>query len=118
VDVAHPMHEAIGLLTPPIVVPDCPQPSSGASGWLLHLSSRNVIATSIAPLADGEKVVGFRARLLETAGRPANLALSAFREIKSASTTDLQGASIAELKIEEGKAKLDIAAHEWVEVHA
>jgi alpha-mannosidase len=118
VDVAYPMHEAIGLLTPPIVVPDCPQPSSGASGWLLHLSSRNVIATSIAPLADGEKVVGFRARLLETAGRPANLALSAFREIKSASTTDFQGASIAELKIEDGKAKLDMAAHEWVEVHA
>jgi len=55
---------------------------------------------------------------LETAGRPANLALSAFREIKSASTTDFQGASIAELKIEDGKAKLDMAAHEWVEVHA
>src|SRR6478735_5251132 len=109
VDLAHPMHEAIGIWTPPIILPDCPQPSSGSSGWLLHLSSRNVIATSIAPLLEGDKVIGFRARLLETSGRPANLALSAFREIKSASTTDFQGASIAELKIEEGKAKLDIA---------
>ncbi|HEY2412159.1 MAG TPA: hypothetical protein VGI40_07950 [Pirellulaceae bacterium] len=118
VDLAHPMHEAIGLLTPPIVVPDCPQPSSGASGWLLHLSSRNVIATSIAPLADGEQVVGFRARLLENAGRPANLAVSAFHEIKSAATTDFNDTMIADLKIEDGKAKLDMAAHEWVEVHA
>jgi hypothetical protein len=56
--------------------------------------------------------------LLETSGRPANLAISAFREIKSAATTDFQGTSIAELKIEEGKARLDMAAHEWVDVHA
>jgi len=118
VDLAHPMHEAIGLLTPPIVVPDCSQPSSGVSGWLLHLSARNVIATSIAPLTDGEKVVGFRARLLETAGRPANLALAAFREISSASTTDFQNENVAELKIEDGKARLDMAAHEWVEIKA
>jgi hypothetical protein len=55
---------------------------------------------------------------LETAGRPANLSLSAFREIKSASTADFQGNAVAELKIDEGKIKLDMAAHEWVEVHA
>jgi alpha-mannosidase len=118
VDLAYPMHDAIGLLTQPIVIPDCPRPSSGSSGWLLHLSSRNVIATSIEPLTEGDKVIGFRARLLETAGRPANLTVSAFHEIKSATITDFEGAAITELKIEDGKAKLDMAAHEWIELHA
>ncbi len=118
VDLAHPMHEAIGILTPPIVVRDVPQPSSGASGWLLHLSSRNVIATSLLPLEENGKVAGFRVRLLETVGRPANLAISAFRPIKSATTADFLGNGLAELQIDDGKIKLDLAAHEWTEVIA
>src|SRR5207302_1125282 len=73
IDLSHPIHEAIGLLTPPVVVHDVPQPASGNSGWLLHLSSRNVIATSVAPLEEDGRVAGFRMRLLETVGRPANL---------------------------------------------
>ena len=118
VDLNHPLHDALGLLLPPIVVPNVPQPKSGNSGWLLHLSSRNVIVTSLLPLEENGRITGFRARLLETAGRPANLAVSAFRAIKSASTVDFQGNSLAECQVEEGKIKLDLAAHEWAEVHA
>jgi hypothetical protein len=118
VDLAHPLHDAIGILTPPVVLPDMPQPSSGASGWLLHLSSRNVIATSLLPLAESNRVTGFRVRLLETAGRPANVALSAFRAIKSAATVDFLGNTLSELTIDDGKIKLDLAAHEWVEIVA
>jgi alpha-mannosidase len=118
VDVQHPLHEAIGLLTPPIVVPSVPAPSSGSSGWLFHLSSRSVIATSWQPLEEAGKIAGFRVRLLEAAGRPANLALSAFRPVQSAATVDFQGNNLAELNIEEGKIKLDLAAFEWVEVVA
>jgi alpha-mannosidase len=118
VDLAHPLHEAIGLLAPPLVVPDCPQPASGNSGWLVHLSSRNVIATSLAPLTEDSRVIGFRARLLETTGRPANLVLTAFRNIQSASTVDFLGQPIADCPIDDGKIKLDLAAHEWVEVVA
>jgi alpha-mannosidase len=118
VDLQHPMHEALGLLTPPAVVHDVPQPASGSSGWLLHLSARNVIATSLWPLEEEGRVAGFRVRLLETAGRPANLAISAFRSIKSASTVDFLGQTLAELTIDDGKIKLDMAAHEWSEVVA
>jgi alpha-mannosidase len=118
VDLAHPLHEALGLLTPPVVLHDVRQPSSGSSGWLLHLSSRNVIATSLAPLEEGGRVAGFRVRLLETAGRPANLSITAFRPIKSATTVDFLGNMLSELKIEDGKIKLDLAAAEWVEIHA
>jgi alpha-mannosidase len=118
IDVAHPINDSIGLLTPPIVLPDVPRPASGATGWFIHLSSRNVIATSISPLCEGTRVTGFRARLLETAGRPANLAITAFREIKSAASCDFSDNTIAELTIDSGKAKLDLAAHEWVEIIA
>jgi alpha-mannosidase len=118
VDVQHPLHEALGLLVPSVVVPGVPAPASGSSGWLMHLSSRSVIATHWQPLEEGGHIVGFRVRLLETSGRPAHLALSAFRSIKSAKTVDFLGGDLAELKIEEGKLKLDLAAQEWVEVVA
>jgi alpha-mannosidase len=118
VDLAHPLHDAIGLMTPPIVVPNVPAPASGNSGWLMHLSSRNVIATHWEPLDEGGRVTGFRVRLLETEGRPASLALSAFRPVKSASTVDFLGNPIAELAIDEGKVKLDLAAFEWAELVA
>ena len=116
IDLAHPLHEAWGLLVPPVAIPNVPQPASGNSGWLLHLSSRNVVATSLAPLTENGRVIGFRARLLETAGRPANLHLSAFRPIKSAASHDFLGQQLAECPVEDGKAKLDLAAHEWIEV--
>jgi alpha-mannosidase len=118
VDLNHPMHEAIGILLPPIMIQETPQPSSGASGWLLHLSSRNVIVTSIAPLEEAGRVIGLRARLLESAGRPANLAITAFRPVTSAKTVDFLGNTLTELKIDEGKIKLDLSAHEWTELLA
>jgi alpha-mannosidase len=118
VNLAHPMHEALGLLTPPMVAHDVPQPASGNSGWLLHLSSRNAIATSIVPLEEDGRLAGFRLRLLETAGRPANLNLTAFRAVKSAATVDFLGNALAELQIDDGKIKLDLAAHEWSEIVA
>jgi alpha-mannosidase len=118
VDLAHPLHEAIGLFAEPIVVPNVPQPASGNSGWLMHLNSRNVVATSWQPLDEEGRVVGFRVRLLETAGRPANVALSAFREVKSAAIADFQGRELSPCAIEEGKVKLNLAAYEWAELVA
>jgi hypothetical protein len=55
---------------------------------------------------------------LETAGRPANLAVTAFRAIKSASTVDFLGQPLADCTVEDGKLKLDLAAHEWAEIVA
>jgi alpha-mannosidase len=118
VDVAHPIHEAIGLLAPPVVLPDLPRPSSGASGWLLHLSSRNVVATSLTPVVEEGRVVGVRARLLETAGRPASLAVSSFRPFRSAATVNFNGEPLGDVKIEDGKAHLELAAHEWADLAA
>lgn len=118
VDLVHPLHEALGLLTPPVIVPNVPQPSSGTSGWLLHLSQRNVVTTSLLPLVENGQVTGFRARLLETAGRPANLVLTAFRSLATAATVNFQGQELAKLEVEEGKVRLNLSAHEWTEITA
>ena len=63
-------------------------------------------------------MVGFRVRLLETAGRPANLTITAFRAVKSAATIDFSGNRLADLNVDDGKIKLDLAAHEWAEISA
>ncbi|MCI0358011.1 MAG: hypothetical protein L0211_05985 [Planctomycetaceae bacterium] len=118
VDLAHPLHEAIGLLTPPVILPNVPAPTSGSTGWLMHLSARNVMATHWEPLEEAGRIVGFRVRLLETEGRPASLALSAFRPVKSAQTVDFLGNVLADLAIDDGKIKLDLAAYEWAELIA
>jgi alpha-mannosidase len=118
VDLAHPLHEAIGLLVPPVIVPGAAAPSSGHSGWLLHISARNVIGTSWQPLVEEGRIAGFRSRLLETEGRPASFSLAAFRAVKSAETVDFLGKSLGSLEIEDGKIKLELAAYEWVEVVA
>jgi alpha-mannosidase len=118
VDLPHPLHEAIGLLAPPLVVPGVPRPTSGNSGWLMHLSSRNVISTHWEPLVREGRLAGFRARLLETAGRPVSIALSAFRTITSGARIDFAGNRLSDLIVEDGKLKLDLAAYEWVEIEA
>ena len=118
VDLAHPLHEALGLLVPPVVVPGAAAPSSGNSGWLMHISSRNVIATSWQPLVEEGRIAGFRVRLLETEGRAASFSLAAFRGLKSAQSVDFLGQPLSDLPIEEGKIKLETASHEWVEIVA
>src|SRR5207253_11369688 len=119
IDLPHPLHEAMSLLAPPLAVPlAAAPPKSGNSGWLLHVDSRNVITTHLSPIFDAGRVVGFRARLLETAGRAVARGISAFRAISKAKTVDFRGENIRECTIEGGKAKLNMSAHEWVELEA
>jgi alpha-mannosidase len=118
IDLTHPMLDAVSLLSPPLVLSAVAQPSSGSSGWLFHIDARNVIATHWEPVLDGNTVSGFRARLLETAGRPANLTLSAFRGVKSARQVDFRGEPGGDCTVSEGKIKIDLPAHAWVEVLA
>jgi alpha-mannosidase len=115
IDLTHPMLDAIGLLTPLVVVPGVQRPAS-ASGWLFHLDSRNVVATHWESLVEEGKVTGFRTRLLETAGRPAGLRLSAFKPVGSAERVDFLGKKLDQCQVLDGQIKLDMAAHEFVEV--
>jgi len=119
VDVKHPMNEALSLLSPPVLLPEtngAPKPS--ASSWLFHCDSRNVTATHWRPLIDEGNIVGFTVRLLETAGRPAKAGLSGFRAIESAVKVDQLGKEVAEFTVADGKAQIELAGSQWIEVQA
>lgn len=119
IDLPHPLHEAMALLAPPVSVPlPAKPPKSGNSGWLLHCDSRNVIVTHLAPLEEAGKIVGLRARILETAGRPVEMKVTAFKAIFRANKLDFRGESQHECATDGGKVKLNLSAHEWVELAA
>ena len=76
------------------------------------------MATHWSPLVDQGRVVGVRARLLETAGRPGRAKLRSFRNFVSARQVDFEGQTLAELPVEEGAALVDFTCNEWVKVEA
>jgi len=119
IDLANTLPYALDLLTPPThLVEHAPPPASGPSGWLCHVDLKNVVATHLSPLLDEGRLVGLRARLLETRGRPGKARLQAFRPLTHARHVDFQGQTLAQLPLEEGAASIDFTAHEWVEVEA
>ena len=119
VDLPNPMPEALALLAPTISVHQTSAPPAAAeSGWLFHIDSRSVLATHWEPLREGDQVVGFRTRLLETMGKSARAKLSSFRRIASSQRVDFRGQVLADCQIDEGRVMLDLTAHEWSEFEA
>jgi hypothetical protein len=76
------------------------------------------MATSWSPKIQDDRVIGFRARLLETTGRLANVKVHGFRGIGSAAVLDFCGETIAACEIDQGAASLEMGAHQWVELEA
>ena len=117
-DLPQPAAAAIDLLAPATCVYPAAIPKSAATGWLFHLSARNVMTTHVAPLIEAGQVVGFRARLLETFGQPTKLHVSAFRPIASARQLDLCGAPLEDIDVTDGKAEVPLGAYEWMWLEA
>jgi alpha-mannosidase len=119
VELAQPLQDAIGLLAPPtFLARQAAPPTPATSSWLFHLDAKNVMATHWSALEIAGKIRGFRARLMEIAGRPGQVSLSAFRPISQARLLDFLGHPIGEAKVEQGKIVLDLAASEWTQVEA
>jgi alpha-mannosidase len=119
VELAQPLQDAIGLLAPPtILARQSPPPTPASSSWLFHLDAKNVVATHWSPVETEGRVRGFRVRLVEIAGRPGQVSLSAFRPVTKAQLLDFRGEVIGDAKLEQGKIVLDLAASEWVYVDA
>ena len=117
IDVSQPMHAAIDLLAPACVTQQvAATPTPAASSWLFHIDAKNIIATHWEPILSDGNIEGFRARLLETAGRSVQATLSSFRNVKQAKQVDFQGNSLGECKVDEGRVRLDFSAGEWIEV--
>ncbi|MDP6444103.1 MAG: hypothetical protein QGG36_24235 [Pirellulaceae bacterium] len=118
IDLKYPLNEAMNLLCPPTLVAETAAAPTPASSYLFHIDSRNVVSTHWSPLVEGDAVIGFRARLLETSGRTARAKLSAFRPLGAVRVVDFRGKSLGDCALDDGAAKLELAANEWVEIEA
>lgn len=93
------MSAAEGRLIAPIVLankgqensPAAPNDSSNKSKWLLHFDCKNVLATNIEPLFQGEQFNGIQLRLRETEGRKARLKIRCRRPVVAADQVKLDG---------------------------
>ena len=117
--VKYPLHEAYAQLTPALISPRAQGPSADrVQGWLMHVDSRNVLATAWTPHIRDGRLAGFRVRLLETSGRSVHTRVRAFRPLTQAQKLDFLGQSLGMCPVRDGAAEIDIGAHEWVELEA
>jgi alpha-mannosidase len=129
VDLPQPAASAVELMTPTLALFESGPPLATASGWLFHVDAKNVVATDWQPLAGeadsaaatggaGLPTTGFRARLLETAGRAGRVTLRVFRPVAAARQVDFLGQTMFEVPVDHDKITLDFAAYEWIEIEA
>jgi alpha-mannosidase len=143
VGVSQPAAAAMELIAPASHVVDGGRPGTSHSGWFFHVDARGVVATHWEPIFDDEAqasaaiaetaahggaaadrghdqraIKGFRARLLETAGRPGRVTLRAYRPIASARQVDFLGQTLLQAPVEGDKILLDFAACEWIQIEA
>ncbi|MFV1964681.1 MAG: hypothetical protein ACC628_04615 [Pirellulaceae bacterium] len=117
IDLVHPIQEAMGLLAPATVFHEVAPPPA-PSGWFFHLDSRSVLSTHWSTVVEEGRVVGFRTRLLETAGRTVRTKLTTFRDIQSARQVNFVGDTLADCRVDQGCVQIELAAHEWTEIEA
>lgn len=118
-DLQQPLHDARALLTGPTWIRSRPGPlRSSQYGWLFHLDNRQVVATHLEPIVQDGSVRGMRMRLLESTGRAARVTVSAFRPVQSAKQTNFLGEELAECGLENGRVRVELAGHEWVQLEA
>jgi alpha-mannosidase len=127
VDLPHAAAAAQALLAPNVSLATAGSIPKLASGWFFHVGARHVIATDWSPvLADPDpghehaerRVRGFRARFLETEGRPGRVAVRAPRSLEHARQMGYLGQTLLEVPVEDDKIWLDFAAYEWIAVEA
>lgn len=115
IDLPYPLPAATDFLAPQCVV-EAKLPPELASGWLFHVDAKNVVATDWHPLTEDGKLVGFRARILETEGRPARVGLRSFRPVESARKTDFTGRELITFSVDGDRITMNAKAHEWIQV--
>lgn len=116
VGLTHPMLGALSMMSPFPVV-ESAEPTL-ASSWLFHIDARNIVATAWREIVENGKLVGFRVRLLETAGRHTQATLQSFRPIDSAKHVTFIGSVLSDLRVEYDVMHLDLTRYEWAEIEA
>ena len=118
IELTHPAIESLELLTPTLLHSTQASPRGASSGWFFQTGVKNVEVTHWEPLVENDQCVGFRARLLETAGVPTRLKLAAIHPIKAARQVDFLGRALGDCTLEDGRATLAMSRYEWVELEA
>lgn len=116
-DCRYPTQTALALLTggrPSIT--KLHSAAQSPRSWFLHVSAGNVVVTHLEPLP--APAAGVRMRVLETEGRSASAALSAFRQFCAARRTDFRGESAESLAVVDGRVQLDIGPDRWLQIEA
>jgi alpha-mannosidase len=120
VDLPNPTAAAVDLATPLVSVPAAAAPGGQISGWLFHLEAPHIIATHWEPLwgepPHGDRVIGFRARLLDVQGKPGRVRLRTPRPVTTARQVDFVGQTLVMLVTSGDSAMVDFSAYEWVEI--
>ena len=93
-------------------------PAGQATSSLLHVDARNVLITNWEPLVEVNQLVGYKARVMESAGRPVRARLTSCRPVQAAAQFKLGGERIAECNLDEGRVILELTANEWIELEA
>jgi hypothetical protein len=104
----HPIQTALGMVTPPVVIPVTKGPPHvGASGWLFHLDAPNLLLTTLRPGPEGQDSI--TARMLECSlhGGPAELRCT--RNPKRAVLVDARGETLLETTINGDAAQFEAA---------
>jgi len=113
VDLATPTHAALDWManeTPPMLLDG---EIKNESGWLFHISAKNVLATSWETLPDQD---GLQMRLVETQGKNTRLRIHAFKPWKKMARVTTNGKKLEEVPIQDGAAEVTMKAHEIVEL--
>ena len=114
VDLANPTHAALDWMAadnPPLLLDGG---AKNESGWLFHVSAKNVLATSWRPLPAKN---GLQMRLVETQGKRTRLRVQAFKPWAKMDRVAIDGGCLGSVEIKEGFAELTLSAHEIVELH-
>jgi alpha-mannosidase len=117
-DLSYPAPAALDFLAPRTMALEKAIPPSARSGWLFHLDARNVIVTHWEPVVAEGRVVGFRARLLETEGRRVTAALRCFRPVGSAERIDFGHQPPSELSVADDQIKMDLGPYQFTQIEA
>lgn len=119
VDLNHPVRDALAFMSAGYqAASTLAAPGGPTSGWLFHVDAPNLVATHWEAIIESGKAVGFRVRLMETEEKPTRTRLRAMRSVKRARLVDFVGSPLSELEVEGDAIKLEVDAHEWVEVEA
>ena len=119
VELPHAIHAATTFQLPDMVASTgTPPAASAAAAWLFQIDNRNVLPTSGSPWVEEGQVVGFRVRLLETAGRPARIQIKGFRDLAMARQVDFCNQGIGDCRLENGAICVQLSGHEWAELEA